>query len=251
MFSRGNISEKIRFGRLVRHGDEVLDMYAGIGYYTLPAIIHGHANHVTACEWNDDAVFALKYNVTANMIADKVTVRQGDCRVVARQHSLVNRFDRVSLGLLPSSEGGWVTAVRSLKTECGGWLHVHANVPEKESRVWLHWLCRSLVRIAEELGRPSTWVSACNHMERVKSFAPTISHYVADVFVGPMGHAPTALQQKQELCAHADVATRAFVLRNDEWSECGPVSKPPSCALSESGVLCQRWMSKEQHDLHE
>jgi tRNA G37 N-methylase Trm5 len=35
--------------------------------------------------------------------------------------------DRVSLGLIPSSEAGWPLAVRALKPT-GGWLHVHANV---------------------------------------------------------------------------------------------------------------------------
>jgi tRNA G37 N-methylase Trm5 len=53
MFSRGNITEKMRFGRtLVRPGEEVLDLYAGIGYFSLPAAVHGQARHVTCCEWN-------------------------------------------------------------------------------------------------------------------------------------------------------------------------------------------------------
>ena len=37
MFSRGNITEKVRFGKLVKPGEVVLDLYAGIGYFTLPA----------------------------------------------------------------------------------------------------------------------------------------------------------------------------------------------------------------------
>jgi Met-10+ like-protein len=55
MFSRGNITEKIRFGTLVKSGEVVLDMYAGIGYFTLPALIHGGADHVYCCEWNEQA----------------------------------------------------------------------------------------------------------------------------------------------------------------------------------------------------
>ena len=31
MFSRGNVTEKLRFGRLCEEGERVLDMYAGIG----------------------------------------------------------------------------------------------------------------------------------------------------------------------------------------------------------------------------
>lgn len=55
MFSRGNITEKIRFGNLVQPGEIVLDLYAGIGYFTLPALIHGGAGHVYCCEWNSEA----------------------------------------------------------------------------------------------------------------------------------------------------------------------------------------------------
>ena len=55
MFSRGNITEKIRFGHLVQPSEKVLDMYAGIGYFTLPALVHGGAQFVVCCEWNEEA----------------------------------------------------------------------------------------------------------------------------------------------------------------------------------------------------
>ena len=67
MFSRGNISEKIRFGsKLVKSNEIILDMYAGIGYYTLPAFIKGKAKFIYACEWNSHAIQALKYNLQQN-----------------------------------------------------------------------------------------------------------------------------------------------------------------------------------------
>lgn len=55
MFSRGNVTEKIRFGALVQAGERVLDLYAGIGYFTLPALVHGRAEVVVCCEWNPRA----------------------------------------------------------------------------------------------------------------------------------------------------------------------------------------------------
>jgi len=36
--------------------------------------------------------------------------------------------DRVNLGLIPSSEEGWLTACAALKPHTGGILHIHANV---------------------------------------------------------------------------------------------------------------------------
>ncbi len=43
--------------------------------------------------------------------------------------------DRVNLGLVPSSEGGWPVACRALKPTTGGWLHVHGNVSSKRTNV--------------------------------------------------------------------------------------------------------------------
>lgn len=115
MFSRGNISEKIRFGKLVQPNDFVLDMYAGIGYYTLPALVIGKAKYVYACEWNSNAAVALRYNLQQNEVSEMATVLEGDCRILlAQDHMKDLKFDRISLGLLPSSEGGWRTAVRAL-----------------------------------------------------------------------------------------------------------------------------------------
>mmetsp|Transcript_23158 Transcript_23158/g.54672 ORF Transcript_23158/g.54672 Transcript_23158/m.54672 type:complete len:644 (-) Transcript_23158:186-2117(-) len=264
MFSRGNISEKIRFGKqLVREGEVVLDLYAGIGYYTLPAVIHGKASKVYACEWNQNAVDALRFNIRDNKIEDKVEIFVGDCRESVEANNIVNIVDRVSLGLLPSSEGGWRAAVRALKAPYGGWLHVHANVPASEMESWTLWLCHRLDVLAREENRPNDWRTICNHVERVKSFAPTVFHYVADVFVGipasdasnPIGEA--FLQETDEMTLSTDVSVetgngraktptcRAWMRKssNHTWI---PALKDmvvtPSCALSPDGVLSQDWM---------
>lgn len=234
MFSRGNISEKIRFGKhLVQPGDVILDMYAGIGYYTLPALIHGKARHVVACEWNEHAILALRYNVNDNKVDDRVQIFQGDCRSIVADKGLVDMFDRVSLGLLPSSEGGWETAVTALKFASGGWLHVHGNVPNGEKDTWTFWLCQRLLNICVDLKKPTNWVVLCNHVERVKSFAPTVSHFVADIFVGPGDTSPCALQHGNN---------RAGIIRAGKYISCPDIVVTPSCALSTEGILSQTWM---------
>jgi tRNA G37 N-methylase Trm5 len=43
MFSSGNVTEKARMARLRCRGEAVLDMFAGIGYYTLPLLVHAGA----------------------------------------------------------------------------------------------------------------------------------------------------------------------------------------------------------------
>jgi tRNA G37 N-methylase Trm5 len=237
MFSRGNITEKIRFGKLVKVGEVVLDIYAGIGYYTLPALIHGKASHVHACEWNEHAVFALRYNLKQNGVDDRATVYVGDCRKIAKNRSLVDMCDRVCLGLLPSSEGGWRTAVKALKHASGGWLHIHGNVPEAEWMTWTMWVCWRLSEIARGEVSPD-WLALCMHVGKVKSYAPKIFHYVADVFVGP-GEA----LQYHGVQVETDGSQAGILLSvNGRFEPCRPFPEKPSCALDPCGVLHQEWM---------
>jgi len=176
MFCRGNNSEKKRFASLIAPGEKILDLYAGIGYYTLPALLAHPSTFVYCCEWNPNAVFALRHNLRANGVFERAKVKEGDSRFV----SYSKLVDRVSLGLLPSSEGCWGVAVRALK-EGGGWVHVHGNVPTSERHVFGRWVAFRMLKFREG------WGAWCKHTERVKSFAPKVDHLVADIYLGPEG----------------------------------------------------------------
>ncbi|KAL5005633.1 hypothetical protein ScPMuIL_016791 [Solemya velum] len=123
MFSTGNITEKLRISKFDCRGEVVVDMYAGIGYFTLPYLVHARASHVHACEWNPEAVSALERNLKLNGVSDRCTIHRGDNMHVCPR----GVADLVNLGLIPSSERGWRTACLALK-DTGGVLHIHANV---------------------------------------------------------------------------------------------------------------------------
>ncbi|XP_062935670.1 tRNA wybutosine-synthesizing protein 2 homolog [Cynocephalus volans] len=124
MFSFGNISEKLRVASLSCAGEVLVDLYAGIGYFTLPFLVHAGAAFVHACEWNPHAVVALRNNLEINGVADRCQVHFGDNRKL----KLSNIADRVNLGLIPSSEEGWPIACQVLRQDAGGTLHIHQNV---------------------------------------------------------------------------------------------------------------------------
>ncbi|XP_017386244.1 tRNA wybutosine-synthesizing protein 2 homolog [Cebus imitator] len=124
MFSFGNITEKLRMASLTCAGEVLVDLYAGIGYFTLPFLVHAGAAFVHACEWNPHAVVALRNNLEINGVADRCQIHFGDNRKL----KLSNIADRVILGLLPSSEEGWPIACQVLRQDAGGILHIHQNV---------------------------------------------------------------------------------------------------------------------------
>ncbi|XP_066235552.1 tRNA wybutosine-synthesizing protein 2 homolog [Saccopteryx leptura] len=124
MFSFGNITEKLRVASLPYAGQVLVDLYAGIGYFTLPFLVHAGAAFVHACEWNRHAVVALRSNLEINGVADRCQIHFGDNRKL----KLSNIADRVNLGLIPSSEEGWPIACQVLRKDAGGILHIHQNV---------------------------------------------------------------------------------------------------------------------------
>lgn len=46
MFSSGNVTERMRMAKIPCEGEDIVDLYAGIGYYTLPLLVHAKASHV-------------------------------------------------------------------------------------------------------------------------------------------------------------------------------------------------------------
>ena len=172
MFSAGNVNERRRMGEVTQEGEVVVDLYAGIGYYTLPMLVHGGASMVHACEWNPEAVRALRWGLDANAVADRCVVHEGDNRGSAEH--LLGCADRVILGLLPSAEEGMGPALRVLGTS--GELHVHGLAPPTDHSGW-----ESEVLGAVARGRPGSELS-CS-LTRVKSYAPHWDHVVADVTV--------------------------------------------------------------------
>ncbi|XP_051276794.1 tRNA wybutosine-synthesizing protein 2 homolog isoform X2 [Dicentrarchus labrax] len=205
MFSAGNITEKLRVAGFDCRGETVVDLYAGIGYFTLPYLVHAGASHVHACEWNPDAVEALQKNLVANGVSDRCTVHQGD----NRQLQLCGIADRVNLGLIPSSEDGWPVACRLLKKTTGGILHIHQNItsplpntaavpaiddatqrvsgktPDRE--VWRSWAKDTANHITSLLKdvTGALWKTNIRHIEHVKSYAPHIHHIVLDLECRP------------------------------------------------------------------
>ena len=180
MFSSGNITERRRIGGLDMKGEVVVDAYAGVGYYTFPMLVHGGAAHVHACEINPASLEGLRAGATANALADRLTVHEGDNAVSLA--TLRGLADRCHLGLLPSSEAVWEACLLALKPT-GGTLHIHMNVEEERIETWVQQTVQRFVAMCTHHG-----LNLCPtvlHLERVKWFAPRVRHVVLDLSLRP------------------------------------------------------------------
>ncbi len=165
MFSSGNKHEKQRMASLDCRGETVVDMFAGIGYFTLPIAKHARAKRVIACEINPVAFRYLEENVTLNGVRDVVEPVLGDNRDLPGK----GFADRVLMGYVGTTHEFLPKALELAKP--GGIIHYHLTCPIDE------FPRRPLVDIRSAAeGRRIEVLRA----DEVKSYAPAISHYVID-----------------------------------------------------------------------
>ncbi|PSP85999.1 class I SAM-dependent methyltransferase family protein [Halobacteriales archaeon QS_6_64_34] len=134
MFSPGNKAERVRMGELVEPGERVLDMFAGIGYFTLPMARAGA--EVIAVEHNPTAFRYLVENTVRNGVDGLVHPYRADCREVIEAGLDGGPVDRVVMGYYeasePADDGGFVYLDHALDALApGGILHMHEATPEQ------------------------------------------------------------------------------------------------------------------------
>lgn len=178
MFSSGNVTERHRIGNIDMSGEIVVDAFAGIGYYSLPMLVRSNAEHVYACEINPNSIQALENGARLNNVSKRLTILNGDNLSTMKQ--VYSMADRVHLGILPSSEKAWQSAINCLKSS-GGKLHIHMNVEEEKIDDFVTYCIDSIAKLAKQLGREG--IVSAEHVEKVKWYAPRIRHIVIDLSV--------------------------------------------------------------------
>ncbi|CAG0916299.1 unnamed protein product [Notodromas monacha] len=192
MFCPGNITEKDRLAKLDCSEKVVVDLFAGIGYFSLTFLLKTRVKFLHACEWNPAAVDALERNMKLNRIeSSRFKIHRGDCREVCP----AGVAEIVNLGLIPSSEIGWEAAVKSVRRDCGGVIFVHGNVDvhsdEKDPllhpdyRKWSASVVEKFNEILKSFSHSESWSIKVIGLHRVKSYAPKVDHVVLDLKLGP------------------------------------------------------------------
>lgn len=166
MFSQGNLLERMRMGRLGK--DElVVDMFAGIGYFSLPMAVHSRPRKVMAIELNPLAFSYLKENIRLNHVEGIVEPILGNCREMAP----CGRADRAVMGFVGTTDRFLKTGLEALRP--GGILHYHQTIPS-----WQYPAAAidDVTKAAKALGKRAEILQCI----RVKKYSPGVLHVVVD-----------------------------------------------------------------------
>lgn len=195
MFSRGNIKEKKRILDEFKDVENktVVDLYAGIGYFTL-SYLKLKAKHLFCFELNPWSIEGLIRGVKDNGYSYKLVKHGQDfqfdesIKVFIFHESNEYAIERltmklpinhINLGLLPTSKPSWLIAetlflTNSNSNVCS--IHIHENVHIDEIPQFMDKTSVELLQISPD---ESLMVEPLK-LNKIKTFAPDVWHISAD-----------------------------------------------------------------------
>jgi len=125
--------ERIRIARQVQPGEVIVNMFAGVGCYSIIIAKHSEVSKILSIDINSAAVQYMRENVKLNRVMERVLPLEGDARKIVEER-LRNVADRVLMPLPERAYEYLECAVLALKPT-GGWVHYydfeHAGKGEK------------------------------------------------------------------------------------------------------------------------
>lgn len=170
MWSKGNTGERKRMSTIPEDDEIIIDMFAGIGYFTVPMAVHSNPEKIYAIEINPNSYNFLCENVKLNKIEDTVNPILGDCGKQEFDHIA----DRILMGYIGNTHHYLDSAMSYLKE--GGIIHYHESTPEP---ILFKRPVERVKLAAEKVGRN---IEILNKRS-IKKYSPGVYHTVVDIKV--------------------------------------------------------------------
>lgn len=116
-------NERLRISKLVKSGETVVNMFAGMGCFSIVIAKQARSNLVFSIDINPEAIALMRENIRLNAVYGKVIPLLGDSEEVVRQH-FQGMADRVLMPL-PEKAFEYMPAALSALKPTGGWLHLY------------------------------------------------------------------------------------------------------------------------------
>jgi len=161
MFSPGNINTRSNMKFVDLTGMVVIDMFCGIGYFSLQILKNSRPARMLMCDINPDSIYYLKRNLLANRIELPVDIYTGDSRValpfIKADYIIMGNFNSINF-----------MASALLRSKLGTKISMHyLTTTEKKDRT-----LSSIIEMARKMG----YIITCTETIKVKSVGPHYLH---------------------------------------------------------------------------
>ena len=166
-FSPRLATEREHVARQVQPGEVVIDMFAGVGPFSIMIAKSRAPKTVYAIDMNPDAIIYMRENISLNRVTTVVPV-EGDAREKIAE---LEKADRIVMNLPHDARDFVPHALRALKP--GGIIHYYEIMEEPQVKVRLDEIAGEAVkqgRVMKEIAR-----------RKVKSYSPTMNFYGFDL----------------------------------------------------------------------
>lgn len=167
MFSKGNQQEKKLLILKVKN-EIIVDMFAGIGYFSIPLAVHSSPKKIIAIELNPISYNYLVENIRLNKVKNIVEPVLGNCQFKTPK----SIADRVIMGYIGNTHYFLKNGIEALK-KSGGILHYHETTPEFLINI------RPVNRIKTVAAQLDKQVEILE-IRRIKKYSPGVWHIVID-----------------------------------------------------------------------
>ncbi|MBY9014566.1 MAG: class I SAM-dependent methyltransferase family protein [Candidatus Lokiarchaeota archaeon] len=175
MFSMGNLSERKFLATLVKEGEIIVDMFAGIGYFSLPIAKHSKPKKIFSIELNPDSFNYLNENIELNHCENIITPIKGDSKIeVIKLSKSGLKADRVIMGVFPAPKDFINEALTLAKAE--GTIYHYEGIVDKEKYL-------GLFNEFKEIAERNDYKCDLLTKRFVKSYGPGLYHVVFDIKV--------------------------------------------------------------------
>ncbi len=175
MFSKGNLNERKYLATLVKPGEYIIDMFAGIGYFSLPIGLFSEATLIYSIELNSVAFKYLQENVKLNHLEEKIIPIFGNCKEEVKNLAEKGvKADRILMAVFPAPKDYISSALLCVK-DSGTVVH-YEGVKEKDKYIELF---NEFNNVAKQNG----YKCELKEYRVVKSYGPRLYHIVVDILV--------------------------------------------------------------------
>ena len=173
--------ERLRIAKLVNVGEVVVNMFAGVGSFSIVIAKKSKPSKVYSIDINPIAIKYLKENIALNKVENIVIPILGDAKEVINS-KLLNVADRVLMPLPAKAYEYLPEAIKTLKN-FSGWIHYYDFTHAKKDENPKEKVAKKVEERLKSLGFPIKF--SIQNSRIVRSVGPNWYQVVLDIWIKP------------------------------------------------------------------